>query len=264
MNKLQNILVLLAFGLFFFPSCDLIDNGDDTDDGDVAISDCNVKRVVENNYGDDATRLALRSQLASPAKDDILVSSNLINRYLAALSAIHSSDFAARDSVFDVYEIHTTDFPEFNELTLQVDISKDWVQEWEDGNVLTGNSDVDGLVNFYGLKLNGFNSFDTDQGTFHLAELVSNDPLNIAALADRFKAIDGVFGASTDSESDIGNEIVIVDNGTSLEVTFTVGYDEIGEPNDCDGDCDFARSWIFEVADNCEVRFINAIGDSAP
>lgn len=258
-------MAILMSGLFFFPSCDLFDNDDD-DDGVGLISECDVKKSVRDDYENDAARLALRYQLASgPAASDILISSALVDRFLAGISAVYKSDFAARDTVFDIYEIHTTDSPEFRELRVQVDTSFAWVKEWESGKRLTGNSDIDALMNFYGLALDDFDSFELEEDqVLFFAFIKSTDPVNVESLAQRFEGIEGVVGTKVSASGADGNDIMIDDLGTSLELTFTVGYDDDKDANDCTGECEFRRGWVFQVDDECNVQFINSFGDSAP
>lgn len=265
MKKFLGIFAMLVCGLGFFPSCDLFDNDDD-DDGVGLIADCDVKKSVRDDYKDDAARLALRFQLESgPAANDILISSALVDRFLAGISAVYKSDFAARDTVFDIYDIHTIDSPEFSELRIQVDTTVAWVKEWESGKRLTGNSDIDALMNFYGLDLDEFDSFELEENqVLFFAFIKATDPVNINSLAQRFEGIEGVIATKVDASTADGNDIMIVDNGTTLDITFTVGYDKDGDANDCTGDCEFRRGWIFQVDDDCDVKFVNSFGDSAP
>ena len=257
MKKFFSLMFLLALGLGFFSACT-----DDDDNTGVGLTEkCDIPKDISDDYANDATRLAVRLQQAGgPAANEILIPPALIDRMEAALAAVYNAEFAARDTVFDIYKIHTTETPVFSQLTLEVDTSYAWVKEWEAGNRLTGNGDVDALMNIYGLDLSNFVSLSLGS----VATITADDPVNIAGLANAFSGIDGVVLADTGSAVNDGNDIAVVDNGTTLEVTFSVGYDSVLSAGTCDTDCDFRRNWVFTVNDNCEASYVNSYGDPAP
>lgn len=265
MKKLFGLLVLTMLCLGTFTACE-----DDDSSNDAAVglaSECNISSNVKDLYEDDAIRLALRLQQNGPANGDITIPTSLIDRTLGALSAIYNSEYAARDSVIDVYEIHALEYPSFDKFTLQVDTSVLWVQEWVDGNRLTGNADIDYLMNSFGLDVDGsVSNFVIDSGeTISIANLTSSDPLNLQGLIEAFENVEGVLNGDFSTAGGDGNDIQVIDNGASLELWYSVGYDSITEPNVCMAGCDFRRIWKFNVQNSdCSSQYISVEGDPAP
>lgn len=268
MKKSFSLMMLFVLSLGFFTACE-----DDDKETPETVTGCEISKNVADNYREDAIRLALRLQQQGVAAGEIQIPEALINRMLGAISAIvdekfnFSSEFIARDSVIEMYDIHALDYPAFDEFTLQVDTSEAWVKNWVDGSRLTGNTDIDNLMNIYGLDLESVNSFEGEGETFTFVVITSQNPLNLAGLVEKFETVDGVTSGSFDDAGGDGNDITVVDNGSFLELTFTVGYDSPANVGECTGACDFSRSWVFNVADSdddCTATYENSFGDEAP
>ncbi len=261
MNKFHSSMVVLILALFtgLFIACEEDDN-----DNDLGLtSTCDVSNSLEDKYKEDAIRLALRQQTAGtgPASDQILIPPALIDRMVAALAAVDNSEYSYRDTVVSIYEIHTLDYPDFYTLTLEVDTAEAWVKEWAEGSRLTGNADVDALMNTYGLDVGNFITLSLGS----VAVVSSTDPLNMVGLGNAFSSIPGVVSADAGGEVGDGNDITVVDNGTYIELTYSVGYDSPLAPGDCTGECDYRRYWAFQVSDaTCAVDFVDRYGDPAP
>ena len=247
----------LPFFLFFFLlSCTSCEPDPEP------IGACELTTDVSNNYETDAIRLAARVQQSSVSSNDIQIPQPLIDRMLSALSAVYNTTGEVRDTVVDVYNIHTLPYPAYNELTVEVDTSVAWTQTWQDGDRLTGNADIDNLMNSYGLNLDVFFNLSTS-----FAILESDEPLNMAALAEAFETIEGVTNVDYDQDGGDGNNIDVEDNSSYITLTYTVGYDNVGAPNACAGSCEYARSWSFNVfldEMDCQANFTGAVGDEAP
>ncbi len=267
MKKLLSLAILMTLSLGLFTACE-----EDTDsDATLGLaSECNISNNVENNYKDDAVRLALRLQQAGPLASQIEIPQALIDRALGALSAVYNSDFATRDSIVEEYDIHTVDYPAYNEFTLQVDTAYTWVKEWEDGNRLTENAAIDELMNAYSIDLNGALTPVTvdvagTELTVFIANLTSTRALNLGGLVSLFEGVDGVISGNFNETGADGNDIAITDNGNSVELVYSIGYDADEEAGECLTDCEFRRSWFFTVYDSdCSAVYTNVEGDPAP
>ena len=223
----------------------------------------NLRTLYEN----DAIRLALRLQQNSAFANDIQIPSNSIERLQIALAAVHQSKIDERDSVISNYQIHTLPYPVFDELTVEIDTTQAWTQAWRNGSRLTGNNDIDNLLLAYGLQLDGYFSLSNN---FVILTTTDHEALNLAALAARFEAVNGVLGTDFEDTGSGGNDITVQDFGTYALFAYTVGYDVATAPNACNGACEFSRTWTFKVTfANDEVscpivEFVSASGDPAP
>ncbi|MGB1205604.1 MAG: hypothetical protein ACPG5B_08170 [Chitinophagales bacterium] len=267
MKKLLSLAILMTLSLGLFTACE------EEKDSDTTLglaSECNISNNVEDKYEDDAVRLALRLQQAGPLASQIEIPQALIDRALGALSAVYNSDFAARDSIVDEYDIHTVDYPAYNEFTLQVDTTFAWVKEWEDGNRLTEYAPIDELMNAYSIDIDGgltpvtVNIGGTETTVF-IASMTSTRALNLGGLVSLFEGIDGVVSGNFNETGADGNNINIIDNGNAVELTYSIGYDDDEEAGECLADCEFMRSWFFTVYDSdCSAVYTGVEGDPAP
>ena len=165
-----------------------------------------------NLYREDASRLALREIffVGSSDTDKVEIPEDLVNTIFNGFLHIYNSESAARDSVFRLYLIHTFRFPPMHGLLVAVDSTKEWVKSWRDGNRLTGNRRIDGIMDKYELELDSYYKWRWS----HTALLFSEKPLNIIALASLFKSADGVNYSDPTYYNLEGDEITAEDNGS--------------------------------------------------
>lgn len=223
---------------------------------------CDITNTIRNKYNNDAVRLAVRMQQSGSGADQVLISESLIDRAMNALSAVYNSNSPARDSVVSIYDIHTLPYPEYDEFRVEVDTTETWVKEWVKEKTLTGNATIDNLMTTYGLTVEAFLPLSVN-----FAVITSIDPINIAALVDDFEAVPGVIGVQYNSVTSGGNDITIQDLGTTVKLTYKVGYDNAATINNCTGECDKVHSWVFDTqvtTDACNAEFIESFGDPAP
>lgn len=267
----SKINIFMLFALIAFTACEEDSNlfgglGGDNDEEETTVKCGDVSDSVKEFYSDDATRLAigLINQPGNITAGSVLIPPALVERMSDVLTAVHASEFAARDSVIDVYDVHI--FPKYDLKEVLVQISTDtsgnaWTNNWLDGNRFTGNADADAIVSTYDLDINEVWSLG-DNG---FVVLSSDSPLNVPALVEDLAGIEGVIDAGTRDESGDGDDITVTsipgagdDNEDSYKVIYKVAYD------DCDNTCLKARFYEFNVNDNCNVTYINTYGDEAP
>lgn len=288
MKKVFNLIILLTLGtgLLFLTSCE------DDDDVVGAIEDCSISNSAKNFYEDDATRIAVRSlQANATTASDITIPQTLIDRILQAFSVVHKSDFAyadslfteanaslrdslrteyeaARDTVVNDYEIHTSASPGLESISLTVDTDSDIATRWRDGNRLTNNEEVDALMTIYGLELIEYEEFaiDASGDLVGRAKIGTTSSLNLTALANNFSAINGITFAAVDIDgSDKGNDIEVSENGNDFTIVYIVRYDDANEANMCEDACTMERRYTFTVnLEDCEAVYEGASGDAAP
>ena len=206
-------------------------------------------------YMEDASRLALRD-LHGSGYSEIPIPQDAVEPYYAALVAVYSAgSLPARDSVVDVYRIHTFGLPETHSLLLQLLGTEPWVQRLARDEIPTGEPSIDTLLARYALSLGRV--YALHEGDV-LLTLESSDPLNINALAPLFSGIGGVRFAAPNGRVGDGNDI-----GGSIEesrvlLDYSVGY------GDCPAGCIGRRAYHFAVHSDGTVDYLGASGSPPP
>ncbi len=264
MKKIFSLLFFLTLGMSFvlFTGCD-----DDDDDPIGGIEDCKVPNSVEDDYTDDANRLALRAMQASGI-NEVTISTALIDRMLNALAVVYKSDSLERDTIVSIYGIHTNPTPGFKQITLTVSTDTTqypWVKNWQDGTRLTGNSQIDNLLTVYGLELGSYTEIDIDQNTRVASVVLSaTNAVNLEALAGTLSTVQGINFVRVDEDDAInGNDITASESGSLITLNYSVAYN--AKADDCISDCTKKRTWSFEVdLANCTAELVSVTGDPAP
>ena len=213
---------------------------------------CDQSEAVKAQYEEDAIRLALELGDRN-SEPNIYVEGDSYQQAMDALMAIYNAKrLAARDSVFEQYDIHVRADYNLRKITIGLDANYAWTRSWLSGQQITGNSEVDKMVETYRLALA---YHDTDR-TY--VTLEAERPLNIEQLGRLFSEVEGV--QYTDQEWEIGEaghiEMRQIDD--HWEVSFSIGY------GDCQAGCIFRHYWEFNVFDDCQVEYTGSYGDPAP
>ncbi len=245
-----------------FTACESDDGNTSGNDSEDTVSECgDVSDSVKEFYEDDAVRLAIQvaSQQGGFASGAVEIPDALITRMSDVLTAIHSSEYAARDSVVEVYDVHIYDAYSLDEVVVKVSDSDDasnWGKAWIDGNRFTDNALVDGLMLTYDLTVEDILLFDGEA----LVTIKAPQPINVFALVNNFNQIEGVIEATTREKSGDGDDIIVTAAGEvdAYNVVYKVAFD------DCDNGCQQARMYEFNVNEDCKVSYINTTGDEAP
>lgn len=206
-------------------------------------------------YVEDASRLALRD-LQATGYSEIPIPQDAVEPYYAGLVAVYNAgSLPARDSVVDVYHIHTFGSPETRSLLLQLLGTEPWVERLARDEIPTGEPAIDTLLARYALSLGSV--YPLHEGDV-LLTLESSDPLNISALAPLFSGIGGVRFAAPNGRVGDGHDI-----GGSIEesrvlLDYSVGF------GDCPAGCIGRRFYHFAVRDDGTVEYLGASGSGPP
>src|SRR5438034_5195603 len=222
-----------------------------------SVDDSRVPAELRALYREDAARLALRELQARPGGyGDIAISAELIDPYYAALVQVFNADgLGARDTVVDVYSIHTFGQPETRRLLLQASADQEWVQRLVNGELPTGNAPVDSLLEDYGLSLDWKYPLSTSNEM--LIVLRAADALNVAALAHLFDGVAGLRYSEPDGMAGDGNDIRAL-RGALILLDYSVGY------GDCPAGCIARRTYHFAVHADGTVEYLGASGSPPP
>lgn len=242
--------------LAVFPACDGLTRPDP-----VARShsdDSSVPEALRSAYREDAARLALRHLTASgdPARSDVELPATLVaSLYNALVHVFNARDLSARDSVVDLYRVHTFPNPDVLSVTLGLDSTAAWVRSLREGGVPTGNAQFDELVDTYDLELERYHDL---QIIYDLAALRAAAPLNTIALAPMFRDIEGVLTASPQTWFGDGNDIRASAVSDGWRLDYSRGF------GDCPAGCTGRYTWMFRVDADGNVTYEGTTGPRPP
>lgn len=220
-------------------------------------NDSLIPDSIKTKLKEDASLLALRDVHADPqSKQDLItIPQELIDFYYYGLVHVYNDmNIPQRDSVFSIHNIHAFRRPEHHSIIVAVDSNKSWTNNWRLGNRLTGNSQIDGLVLNYDLRLMNYYSY----AILHAAVLESPKPINIYALGKKFQSIDGVIFAEENRTGGDGDDINASIEAEFLSIEFSKGW------GDCPAGCIYRHYWLFNIKFDGSVSFIKSYGDVIP
>ncbi len=252
------LLLLPALGVCCLLSCS------NTADADIELNyvvisnadDSSVPESLRKAYFEDAARLALRkvNEAGGATREQVELPADLVQTLYSVLIHLYNAiGLAARDSVVAIYNIHTFPSPETHFLIVAVDSTAQWAAAWRQGNRLTGNVQIDLLMEEFNLELDGYCSTPWFPQS---ARLRSSKPLNIAALAKRFTGIAGIRWAEPDGVMGDGPDIRAQSKTTYWQLEYSIGW------GDCPAGCIARHFWAFDVYYNGRVQYVGSWGDA--
>jgi hypothetical protein len=225
-----------------------------------SLGDSSIPESVREQYLEDAYRLSLRimHHLGGEAAANLEIPKELSHTiYQALIHVYSSSDYSARDSVIDLYDIHTWPDPEMNRLIVTADSTTIWMQAWRQGFVSTGHTGIDSLMDMYGLEVVEYTRGSSKLST-HTATLLSHRRRNIASLGLLFQAIEGIDSASPDGPMGDGPDINVWPGENTWLVDYSLGW------GDCLNGCINRHTWSFTVSFDGDVGQQSSSGPDIP
>jgi len=218
-----------------------------------SVDDSRVPAELRAAYLEDGSRLALRDLLAN-GFSEVPIPQDAVRPYYNALVLVYATALPARDTVVDVYRIHTMG-PATRSLLLQLLGNEPWVQHLARREIPTGDPTVDTLLTRYSLSVG---SAYTMQNGDVLLTLAPPEPLNMQALAGLFHGITGVRFAEPNNLVGDGNDMSGLIDGSRVLLDYSVGY------GDCPSGCIARRFYHFAVRDDGTVEYLGASGAPPP
>lgn len=220
-----------------------------------SVDDSQVPAELRTAYLEDANRLALRD-LQSNGYTAIQIPSEAVQSYYDALVLVYNATaLPARDTVVDVYGIHTFPNPATRSLLLWLLGTEAWVQRLARREIPTGEPTIDTLLARYSLTVGSvYTMHDGDV----LITLGPPEPLNIKALAGLFRGTTGVRFAEPNNGCCDGNDMGGSIDGSRVLLDYSVGY------GDCPAGCIARRFYHFAVHDDGKVEYLGASGSPPP
>ena len=223
--KNKSFLSITICLLFF--SCENSISTKDNDEsfgGRMARADTkNIPDSIITMYFEDASYLTLR---------DIYIT----NLHKDSLIEIPSDLYKSITMVFFIYITHLICGERFSNSNLLNSLlalilthiafsshstdSKSWIKNWELGNRLTGNNDVDKLMKDYNLQIENYFVWPD----VHTVEIYAPFSLNMFALANHFSKVDGVLYARLNEIEGDGNDIFGFITNQYVEFHYSLGF----------------------------------------
>lgn len=219
------------------------------------MDDSQLPAPLRAAYREDATRLALRDLLAN-GYTEIPIPSDAVQPYYDALVLVYNATvLPVRDTVVDVYSIHTFPSPGTRSLLLELFGSEAWVQRLARRELPTGEPTVDALMERYVLSIGSVYTMSTGNV---LLTLGSAEPLNVKALAPLFSGVSGVRFAEPNGFVGDGNDIRGSSEESRVLLDYSVGY------GDCPAGCIGRRFYHFLVHADGTVEYLGPSGAPPP
>jgi hypothetical protein len=217
--------------------------------GQTVQSTCEAHDSIVNKYREDGDRLALRNSYTnnSTFRDSIKIDKILSKSYRDALIAVYNATLLpARDSVVNLFNIHTRPDPEMHKVHINGDPAYQWMMNVKNNIFPTGDPSVDNLMSKYSLTIDNYYQ---GQG-YDLVIFRTDSNLNMKALANSFTVIAGVMSSTPGATGGPGNIKDSISNGsTFLTYSYMVG---------CGGECYRYLTWRFKTATDCSVQYLGS------
>ena len=223
-------------------------------------SSCVTSDSIRQTYLEDAERMTIRKMYRQNLVyiDSIKIPQSHSDSILNALIAVYNATtLPARDTVVNMFSIHTFTNPITRNISIAADSTLPWMQQLETGNIPTGNEFIDSLISEYSLSIQSYDYF-SNAFPWHTVVLTSVNNLNLPPLATKFAEIDGVYFSQPDSYYGDGNDISDSIYTDHIELIYSYGW------GDCPSGCKARRFWKFNVYDDCSVEFIESFGTQLP
>ncbi len=203
-------------------------------------------------YYNDAAYIEFNQLIQDTTKrcNQIKLEEQNIISYYNDLINIYNHCYSISNSFFEnISSIHTFYAQTLYYLTVSVDTSKVWVEEWLNGNMDTGIAGIDSLIANYVTEI--LFIFESQGGyTFRLK---TNVPINYFALKDKLE--------KTAEFRYIEPEIMV---GESNHISFTDGNQKIYQYTigwgDCPSGCIYHYHWKIKVTDQV-ITLLEEYGD---
>lgn len=209
-----------------------------------------VPTSIDRQFRRDAARLALR---LDSEKDDVrylpvgINRDNLMGLY-RALCNIYTQDETGKSIAR--CNVHTFPNPSIDHLVIIYRRNVDWAAPLSKGITETTNRDLNKLLDQYDLAIERHVQWNDTQDAITLR---SKEPLNMAAISERFRDIPGVMQIDLGQAKFSGNDIRAkrIGGGWEIEFVLAIGVNQ-------------QHSWKFKALDNSQVSLLKESGNPMP
>jgi hypothetical protein len=209
-----------------------------------------IPSSLDRQFRRDAARLALRLEAE---KEDIrylpiAISRDNINGLYKALCNIYQNEDAGKSLA--KCNVHTFPNPSIDHLVIIYKKNVDWAAPLRQGITETNNKELNQLLDKYDLAIDRSMQWNDTQDAITLR---SKEPLNMAALADKFRDIPGVMQTELGSTKLGGNDIKArrISGGWEIDYILSINASQ-------------QHIWKFKALDNGQVSLLKESGEPLP
>ena len=229
-------------------------------EGQIVPSNCVAADSIVAKYTDDADRLALRKIYRQNLiyKDSIQIPDSHSDTILNALIAVYNATILpARDSVINLFNIHTFPYTALNSFYIAADSNLSWMKQLRLQKIATVQPIIDSLLTKFHFTMDRYYEYGHNF-EYHLASFESDSNYNLKPLVNLIAEISGVYYAEPDSYGGDGYNISDSVNSDHVELIYSYGW------GDCIAGCIYRRFWKFNVYFDCSVELVESYGDLLP
>ncbi|PLX09335.1 MAG: hypothetical protein C0596_01955 [Marinilabiliales bacterium] len=223
-------------------------------------SSCEAPYEITENYKIDAGVLTLRKFYDNDMNymDSIEIPTLHVDTFLNALLAVwNASELPARDSVVDMLEIYAAFNYDVRGFSFKCDKSLEWANNIIEGMDISGNEEVDSLMELYQLEYYyHLNSID-----HYYIYLISHVNYNMPQLSKEFEQIPdiiSVFATEGQYANQMDRNITAEIHQEYIDLEYSYGW------GDCMSGCLNWRFWNFRTYYDCSVEYIGSHGNLLP
>ena len=203
-----------------------------------------LTQYIFDNYYEDSRQLYMNEIMLDSTHNNFNnpeINESEVTNILKIIQAVYNIDIPERDTVFNIYQIHSRYCYSFNEISLEVIPEIPEIQNLSSGIIPTGEPDLDNLLSMY-----VFDSVRTyyNYPDFPWLSIYSQNEYNLIPLLKKFSSLEPVlitdFNKSCIGD---GNNITLIRTEESAIITFSIGT------GDCPAGCLYHKYWVFEVTE---------------
>ena len=216
----------------------------------MSIKNSPVPTSIDRQFKRDAARLALR---LDAEKEDMRylpvgISRDNLNGLYRALCNIYTQDETGKSIAR--CNIHTFPNPSIDHFVIIYRRNVDWAAPLSKGITETTNKDLNKLLDQYELAIERHVQWNDTQDAITLR---SREPLNMAAIAERFHDIPGIVQIDLGQAKFSGNDIRAkrITGGWEMEFILVIGVNQ-------------QHTWLFKALDNSQVSLLKESGSPMP
>ncbi|MFT4986626.1 MAG: hypothetical protein ACI8U0_002272 [Flavobacteriales bacterium] len=216
-------------------------------------SSCEASDEVIQNYLADAEWLNFEITHAQslPGADDPNLDQAITDSIMNALAAVYNAtSIPERDSVVDVYSVHTFPLYFLNSLVIGANNGVTWIDELIAGSYPTSDATLNSIIDEYGMTMIGSNVFSSNS----FVQFETDENYNITPILNELLTVPEMLYADADGYIGDGNDLTgaLYEDHTFL--TYSIGW------GDCPAGCICNRYWDFKVYPDCSVEFVGSYG----
>ncbi|MFK7775430.1 MAG: T9SS type A sorting domain-containing protein [Saprospiraceae bacterium] len=220
---------------------------------------CEISPILLDEYEKDVKHLTLiqMEQFNAQELNNIEIPQNWQDTIWEGLAAIFNSTSPYRDEIFDEYCVHhnswtVSDYMRIsNSINIRPETNVSWFQNWESGNIITGDPYIDSLTQKY-----GFVDIYLPFPSLGIFNMTTEQNLNLNALTDSLLLSSHITLAEPKNFAG-GADLVRYQNIDGQRYYyFSIGW------GDCQSGCIYYLTWTFQVDEDCNVSFLGYTGET--